>query len=124
MELHDEGSTSSQGLSLSVVTLKLADVEVDGLDENSNGADGWISCSVASLMFTAPPHPVVVEAVAVDAKEFVDECLDRGFGVSDGFARLVIVFLASFGLEAQSSSSKQMLQVAVGMIVSHFQIRK
>ena len=124
MELHNEVSTSSVGLPLSVVTLKLVDVEVDGLDENSNGADGWFSFSAASLMCTTPPHPVVVEAVAVDAKEFVDECFERGCGVLDGFTRFVMVLFASFGLEAQSSSSKQMLQVAVGMIVYQFQIRK
>ena len=95
-----------------MVVLKLADVDVEGLDENSHGADG---CDAYNPSGPIAPHPVVVDAVAVDAKELVDECFDKGFGVSGGCNVLVIILLATAGLEAQSSSSKQMLQVAVGI---------
>ena len=56
-----------------------------------------------------------MDAVALDAKEFVDECFDSGFGVSGVFNVLEMILFATVGLEAQRSSSKQMLQVAVGI---------
>ena len=104
-------------LLLSVVTLTLLDVDVEGLDGDSGGAVGWPPY-VASL--AVAPHPAVVEAVAVDAKEFVDECLESALGVSFMLRMVFMYLFAIVGLEEHKSSSKQILHVAVGIVVYHF----
>ena len=91
---------------------------MDGLNGDSGGADGD-SAYVVSVVVAAP-HPVVVEAVAVEAKEFVDECFERALGVSVVFRMLVIYLLAAVGLEAHKSSSKQILHVAAGILLISF----
>lgn len=110
-------STSSAILLHSVVTLKLLDVEVDGLDgEDSGGAEGGAPCVVSLAL---APHPVVVDAVAVDAKDVVDECLESALAASASLMwRVLAIFLVvDIGLEELKSSSKHMLHVAVGIIL-------
>ena len=111
-------SASSAILLHSVVTLKLLDVEVEGRDgEDSGGAEGGAPC-VASL--TLAPHPVVVDAVAVDANDVVEECLESALAASASLMwRVLAIFLVvDIGFEEVKSSSKHMLHVAVGILHS------
>ena len=116
-------SASSAILLHSVVTLKLLDVEVDGLDgDDSGGAEGGAPCVTASVTL-APPHPVVVDAVAVDAKDVVDECFESSALAASASLmwRVLAIFLVvDIGFEEVKSSSKHMLHVAVGILHSSF----
>ena len=64
----------------------------------------------------------MVDAVAVEANDVVDECLDSALAASTSLIwRVLAIFLViDIGLEEPKSSSKHMLQVAVGILYHLF----
>ena len=94
---------------LSVIQM-LLDVDVEGRNGDSGGAD---ACSFAGCV----TNPVVVEDVALDANEVVDECFERGVYLG-GFSgkKFTIALIAAVGFEEDRSSSKHMLHDAVGIL--------
>ena len=65
----------------------------------------------------------MVDAVAVDAKDVVDECFEsRALAASASLMwRVLAIFLVvDIGFEEVKSSSKHMLHVAVGILHSFF----